>query len=65
MKPLSTDVSRILVRSTNWVGDAILTTPALAALGENFPDADISVLAKEWVTPVFAAHPNVTEVIPY
>jgi heptosyltransferase-2 len=47
------NINRILIRSTNWVGDAILTTPALRAVRKNFPDAEIGLLAKPWVEPVF------------
>ena len=59
------NIRRILVRSTNWVGDALLTTPALASLRENFPDSHISVLAKKWVAAVFENHPAVNDVIIY
>lgn len=57
------DMKRILIRGVNWVGDAIMTTPAVAAVRENFPDAHIAVLAKKWVAPVYAEHPAVDEVI--
>lgn len=58
-------VQRILVRSTNWVGDALMTTPALSALGDRFPQAHITVLAKKTVAPVFARHPAVDRVLIY
>lgn len=66
MKSL-TDYSpeRILVRSTNWVGDAIMTTPAVRTIRANFPQAAISILAYPWVADVFAASPHVDEVILY
>ncbi len=38
---------RILVRGTNWLGDAVMTTPALARLREKFPDAHIALLTPE------------------
>ncbi|MFH1136740.1 MAG: lipopolysaccharide heptosyltransferase II [Pseudomonadota bacterium] len=56
---------RILVRSTNWVGDALLTTPALSALADNFPDAEITVLVKPWAAPIFAHHPAVAGTMIY
>ena len=56
-------IDRILVRGTNWVGDALLTVPALASLKHNFPQAEITVLAKKWVAPVYAAHPAVDDVM--
>ena len=44
---------KVLVRATNWVGDAILSMPALAALRERRPDAEISVLARPWVADLY------------
>ncbi len=56
-------IERILVRVTNWIGDALLNTPAISVLRDNFPGARISVLAKPWVAPVFAGHPAVDGII--
>ena len=38
---------RILVRGTNWLGDAVMTTPALLRLREKFPDAHIALLTPD------------------
>lgn len=59
------DVKRLLVRSTNWIGDAVMTTPAVRTIRHHFPDASISLLAKPWVAPVFAHSPHVDEIIIY
>ncbi len=59
------EVRRILVRATNWVGDVVMTLPALEAIGLNFPESSITVLAKPWVLPLFENHPVVDEVIPF
>ena len=56
---------KILIRSTNWIGDAIMTTPAVRTVRENFPQAHISILAHPWVADVFAASPHIDEVILY
>lgn len=58
-------IKRLLVRSTNWIGDAVMTTPAVRAIRSNFPAARISMLAKPWVAPVFAHSPHVDEIIIY
>lgn len=58
-------IRRLLIRSTNWIGDAIMTTPAVRAIRYNFPDAHISMLAKPWVAPVFDHSPHVDEVVIY
>jgi len=44
---------KILVRATNWVGDAILCVPALRAVRARWPEAEISILAKRWVSAVY------------
>ncbi len=56
---------RILVRAVNWVGDAVMTLPALTALAAACPQARIEVLAKPWVAPVYAPHPAVAEVVAF
>ena len=58
-------IKRLLIRSTNWIGDAIMTTPAVRAIRRNFPEAHISMLAKPWVAPVFAHSPHVDEIVIY
>ncbi|MDA8162427.1 MAG: lipopolysaccharide heptosyltransferase II [Desulfobacteraceae bacterium] len=54
---------QILIRSANWIGDAVMTTPAVTGLAELYPGARITVLARSWVAPVFAGHPAVSEVV--
>ncbi len=39
-------ISKILVRCPNWVGDIVMATPALRALRESFPSADITVAVR-------------------
>ncbi|MEN8257707.1 MAG: lipopolysaccharide heptosyltransferase II [Thermodesulfobacteriota bacterium] len=56
---------KILVRSTNWIGDAIMTTPAVRTIRENFPEAQITMLAFPWVADVFRASPHVDEIFVY
>jgi heptosyltransferase-2 len=59
------EIRRVLVRSTNWVGDALMTEPALDALSKNFPAASLTVLARPWVAAVFRHHPAVNELLEY
>jgi heptosyltransferase-2 len=55
----------ILVRATNWVGDAVMSLPALRALRQRFPRARISILAKPWVADLYRREPFCDELIPY
>jgi heptosyltransferase-2 len=56
---------RILVRGTNWLGDAVMTTPALLRLREKFPDAHIALLAPEKLRDLWLHHPAVNETITF
>jgi len=56
---------RILVRGTNWLGDAVMTTPALLRLREKFPDAHIALLTSEKLRDVWANHPAINEMIAF
>jgi heptosyltransferase-2 len=58
-------IHRILVRATNWVGDAVMSMPAFEAVRQNFPESHISVLARPWVAPLYETHPAANQVIPY
>lgn len=56
---------RILVRATNWVGDAVMCLPALQALRANFPESHIAVMARPWVADIYRGQPFCDEVIEY
>jgi lipopolysaccharide heptosyltransferase II len=59
------DFSKILVRATNWVGDAVMSVPALGAIRERFPGAHIAILAKPWVADLYRRESFADEVILY
>jgi len=44
---------RILVRGVNWLGDAVMTTPALQRLRQRFPDSEINLLLDEKLAPLW------------
>ncbi len=54
---------RILVRGVNWLGDAVMTTPALLRLREKFPDAHITLLTPEKLQELWQPHSAVDEII--
>jgi len=55
----------ILIRGTNWIGDAVMTLPAVTAIRNTFPKARISMLVKPWVAEIFHLCPGIDEVIPF
>jgi heptosyltransferase-2 len=58
-------IQGILVKATNWVGDTIISFPAVHALRQHFPKASITVLTKSRLAELWKANPAVDEVIPY
>lgn len=50
----SENIKRVVVRGTNWVGDAVMTVPALRELRRLFPTAHITLATRPWATELFA-----------
>ncbi len=59
------NIKKLLIRSTNWVGDAVMTTPAIAVIRELFPQAEITLLANPLVGELFSPHIWVDHVISF
>ena len=57
------DPERILVRAPNWVGDVVLSLPALRDLRRLFPAARLEVLARPWVGELYRAVSEVDAVV--
>jgi len=58
-------INRILIRGTNWIGDAIMTLPAIDSVRATYPRAYIAVLAKPWVADIYKYFSDIDEVIIY
>jgi len=43
----------IMIRATNWVGDAILALPAIRAVRQKFPEARIGIVARHYVAEIY------------
>lgn len=56
---------RLLIRAVNWLGDAILTTPALGVVRAVFPEDRIALVAKPPVAELFRHHPDLDEILVY
>jgi heptosyltransferase-2 len=59
------EFANILIRATNWVGDAVMCLPALRAIRERFPKAHLAILAKPAVADLYARESCVDEILPY
>lgn len=56
---------RLLVRGVNWLGDAVMSTPALLRLRETFREAHITILTPEKLADLWQHHPAIDEVISF
>jgi heptosyltransferase-2 len=54
-------MTRSLVVAPQWIGDAVMSEPLLAALHAR--DEQLAVAALPWVAPVYRAMPHVAETI--
>jgi len=54
---------RILVRSSNWLGDAVMSVPAIRAIKSGRPDAHVSVAVPEKLAALWKIVAEVDEVI--
>src|SRR5688572_19454883 len=57
--------SKILVRATNWVGDAVMSLPAIGAIRDRWPNAEIVALARPWVADIYEGESSINRVIRY
>ena len=58
-------MSHILVRAPNWIGDAVMGTPALMDLREAYPEAKITLWARPTIAQLLLGHPSIDEVFIY
>ncbi len=51
-----------MICGPNWVGDAVLSVPAMKAVRALFPDAEITLLVRPWVAGLFGSAPFIDSV---
>jgi len=56
---------KILVRATNWVGDAIMAIPALRAIRARFPQSTIAIVARPYVADIYRGQNLCDDLVPY
>jgi heptosyltransferase-2 len=56
---------RILVRGVNWLGDAVMTEPALRRLREALPDASLTLLTPAKLADLWQGHPSLDATIAF
>ena len=56
---------RLLIRGVNWLGDAVMTTPALLRLRQALPEAHLTLLTPAKLADLWLHHPALDGVIPF
>ena len=59
------EIKRVVVRGTNWVGDSVMTLPALRALRRVLPEARITLVVRPSAKGIFADVDFIDEVLIY
>lgn len=55
---------KVIIRATNWLGDSVITIPAVRAVRQVCPSASISLIAPRAFTDLWENEPSVDRVIP-
>ncbi len=58
------DSPRLLVMETGLIGELLLVTPLLRAIGKAFPSADVTVMVRPGSAPVLVGNPYVKKLLP-
>ena len=58
-------IRRILVYAPNWIGDAVMCTPALQGIRLAFSSSEIILLARPLVANLLKAHSCIDRIIEY
>src|SRR5215471_5534421 len=56
---------RILIRGVNWLGDAVMTTPALQRVREALPNSQITLLTHQKLAGLWYGHPSLDAIVAF
>jgi heptosyltransferase-2 len=56
---------KILIRGVNWIGDAVMTMPAIRAIRRFYPDGVIHLLIKPYLKALFERYPFIDSIVSY
>ena len=59
------NIKKILDRGANWIGDAVMSVPAMRELRRIFPDATITLHTRSWAEGVFRDASFIDEIVTY
>src|SRR5437667_4739956 len=55
---------RILIRSSNWLGDAVISVPGVRAIKGGRPDVHVTIAVPDKIAPMWKLIPEVDTIIP-
>jgi lipopolysaccharide heptosyltransferase II len=61
--PAALQPFRILIRASNWLGDAVMTVPAVRAIKRGRPDAHVTILTQGKLADFWKSVPEVDDVL--
>ena len=61
----ASEIKRVVVRGTNWVGDSVMTVPALRALRKVLPEAKITLVVRPSAKGIFSGVSFIDDVLVY
>jgi lipopolysaccharide heptosyltransferase II len=56
---------RVLIRSSNWLGDAAMSVPAVRAIKNGRPDIQLTIAAPDKIAAMWKLIPEVNAIIPF
>ncbi len=59
------NIHRILLRGTNWIGDAVMTLPSVASVRAAYPKARLTILAKPAVADIYRLFSPADDILLY
>ena len=64
-QPTPREIKRVVVRGTNWVGDSVITVPALRALRRVLPQAHITLVLRPSAKGLFTDSDFIDDLLVY
>lgn len=59
------EIKKVVVRGTNWAGDAVMSVPALRELRRVLPAAHITLFIPEWARGIFAGADFIDDILAF
>ena len=58
-------IKEVIINCPSWIGDAVMSLPAIKGMRENFPQAKITLLANSWVAGLYKNLSFIDDIIFY